>query len=470
MIEERDRLNGKVIIISISFMLALISPLIDWYFQSQTIFSTLAVFMFGLILWISNMLPAALTGIIIIVLFSVLNVLSFEEAADGLGNPVVWLVIAVLILSLAIRKYQFDLRIAYSLLILSKGNKKLILLILIMISFVLTFLVPNAVARLTILLSITEGILNGNNEERNSNFTKASMLVVTYAPYMGTVAIFTGATGSIYAIGLYSEMLHYEWSYLYWMLLMVPGSILSLFALWGLLLILYPIKNDSLKASEAYFYKKRETLGPFNRQSSKLIIIYILLILLWMTVSLHPLSIPLVSVIIMTCLFIPGIQLLDWKQTIQEIDWGIPILFAAGLTIAKAFQNSGLLEVVSSFTSNVVSDYPVPLVVCFIIVILLLIRLFFTNFNATVATLLPVILIISQNIGINPVWFGMLALSAMSMAYILPTQSIGNMIMISKQYYSPLDLLRTGIPLTLLMVFIFLSLAYLYWPMVGLHY
>ena len=204
-----------------------------------------------------------------------------------------------------------------------------------------------------------------------------------------------------------------------------------------------PIKNNSLKTSESYFHKEKENLGTLTRQSYKLIIIYILLILLWMTVSLHPLSIPLVSVIIMTFLFIPGIQLLDWKQTIQEIDWGIPILFAAGLTIAKAFQNSGLLEVVSSFTSNFVSDYPAPLVVCFIIVILLLIRLFFTNFNATVATLLPVILIISQNIGINPVWFGMLSLSAMSMAYILPTQSIGNMIMISKQYYSPLDLLRT---------------------------
>ena len=84
--EDGNKSNGKSIIIGISFVLAIISPFIDWYFQTQTIFTTLAIFMFGIILWISNMLPAALTGIIIIVLFSVLNVLSFEEAAEGLGN------------------------------------------------------------------------------------------------------------------------------------------------------------------------------------------------------------------------------------------------------------------------------------------------------------------------------------------------------------------------------------------------
>lgn len=172
----------------------------------------------------------------------------------------------------------------------------------------------------------------------------------------------------------------------------------------------------------------------------------------------------------MIILFIPGIQLLEWKQAIQTFDWGIPILFAAGLTIAKAFQKSGILELVSSFTTGIATEQPIFVVVCSIILILVLVRFFFTNFNAIVATLLPIILIISQNIGVNPIWFGMLSLSAMSIAYILPTQSIGNMIMISKQYYSPVDLLRTGVPLTILMIFIYLSLAYLYWPVVGLPY
>src|SRR5699024_9563211 len=121
--------------------------------------TTLSIFILGVTLWIVNIIPAALTGIAMITLFSVTNVLTFEEATQGLGSPVVWMVISVLILSRAIREYQFDIRIAYSLLMLSKGNKKNVLLIFTFLSFILVFLIPNAVARLIILYSIAESIL-----------------------------------------------------------------------------------------------------------------------------------------------------------------------------------------------------------------------------------------------------------------------------------------------------------------------
>src|SRR5699024_3714836 len=144
-------------------------------------------------LWMSNFVPASLTGIIVIVLFSVLDVLNFEEAAMGLGNPAIWLVISVLILSIAVEEYRFDMRIAFSLLTLAKGNKKFILLVLIFIAFILAFIIPNAFARLTILYSIAEGILKSNSEHKDSNFTKACMLTVTYAPYIVIITVFTAS-------------------------------------------------------------------------------------------------------------------------------------------------------------------------------------------------------------------------------------------------------------------------------------
>lgn len=113
------------VFVAISLLFTLFSPIFDWYNNTNSIYTTLFIFLFGIILWMSNIIPASLAGIIVIVLFSVLNVLTFEEAAIGLGNPAVWLVISVLILSLAVGKYQFDMRIAYSLLIFSKGKKSL---------------------------------------------------------------------------------------------------------------------------------------------------------------------------------------------------------------------------------------------------------------------------------------------------------------------------------------------------------
>lgn len=342
------------------------------------------------------------------------------------------------------------------------------LLILIIISFILAFIIPNAFARLTILLSIAEGILDSNNENKNSNFTKAIMLTVTYAPYIVIITVITASGGAIYAVALFSEILNYEWSYFYWMLLMVPGSILSLLSLWILLLFLYPVKNDVLKEQKEYFSLEKKKLGSISVKGYKLIALYIILILLWLTTSYHSLSIPLVSVIVMILLFIPGINLMNWKEALQTIDWGVPILFATGLTIAKAFEKSGVLKVISSFSISFASEKPVILIVLLISLFLILIRLFFTNFNAVVATFFPIILIISQNLDINQIWLGMVALSSMSMAYILPTQAIGFMVMISKKYYRTIDLFKVGIPLTLLNTSIYLILAYVYWPILGL--
>lgn len=137
-------------------------------------------------MWIINILPASLTGIIIMLLFSYLDVLTFEEAFIGLGNPIIWLIISILILSSAMQKYDFDLHIAYSLLNLTKENKKIILLTLIFFSFILIFIIPSSISRLIVLLSINTSI-NGIDDDKieDNDFFKSNMMIVTFSPYIG---------------------------------------------------------------------------------------------------------------------------------------------------------------------------------------------------------------------------------------------------------------------------------------------
>lgn len=447
--------------------LVLLSPLLDKWFETAYIITTLTTFIFCVILWITNYFPASVTGIILIILFSINGSLPFEQASSGLGDPVVWLVISVLIISIAVQQYQFDLHIAYNLLILAKGSKKLVLLILIIISFILTFIIPNAVARLTILLSITKGIIERSENIKDPNFTKACMLLVTYAPYMGTVTVFTGASGSIYAIGLFSEMLQYEWSYLYWLALMIPSSLASLAFLWFLLLYRYPLTDDNLKLDEEYFITQKKQLKKLNYQSYYLLFVVFLLILLWMTSTVHHISLSLSAMICMILLFIPRANVLNWKSTLTKIDWSVPLLFAAGLAIAKAFQNSGVLDLASDVISDYAVNHSLALFILIMVTILLIIRFFFTNFNSIVASILPIILIVAQQMNINPIWLGMFALYIMSMAYILPTQSIGNMMMAAEQYYTTLDLIKTGFILTVVMTLIIFFVTFFYWPLIG---
>src|SRR5699024_6339157 len=131
---------------------------------------------------------------------------------------------------------------------------------------------------------------------------------------------------------------------------------------------------------------------------------------------------------------------------------------------------SGVLKIISSSSISFALEKPVILIVLFISLLLILIRLLFTNFNTIVATFFPIILIISKDLDINQIWFSLVALDSMSIAYILPTQAIGFMVMTSRKYYSPIDLLKVGTPLTVFVVSIYLILAYVYWPILGMSY
>src|SRR5699024_10221740 len=151
---------------------------------------------------------------------------------------------------------------------------------------------------------------------------------------------------------------------------------------------LYPIQENQVEKIQV---QKNIKLQPFTKKSFKLIMIYVSLVIMWMTSSIHSLSIPMISVLFMVLLFLLGIEILEWKKTIKDINWGIPILFASGLSIAKAFKNSGLLDIVSSLISNFSKNNNTFLVTIFIVTFLILVRLLFSNFNISVATFLPVI-------------------------------------------------------------------------------
>src|SRR5699024_8298463 len=111
------------------------------------------------------------------------------------------------------------------------------------------------------------------------------------------------------------------------------------------------------------------------------------------------------------------------------------------------------------------SGYLFPIM---LVLLLVFLRLLFTNYTAMVAALMPVLLSFSIGSTYNPVWLGMLFLVASSTSFLLPSQSAGNMVTFSTDYYSSKDLFILGFFITLIMIIVTLMIAFLYWPVVGI--
>jgi solute carrier family 13 (sodium-dependent dicarboxylate transporter), member 2/3/5 len=463
-------LKTKIGIISIAFLFLLFSTYLPVPKNTpDSIWVTFSIFILGILLWFTNIIPPAVTGMAIIFLLSIFNILSFEQATIGLGEEIIWLIIAVLIMGVAVEKTGLEKKLSYKILSLSKGSVKLTILSLIVVAFILTFIMPNAVGRLTVLVTISSGIIQLMKEQGGENISKSIMLTVTNAPYITNICLMTGASGSIYAVGLFESVLGYQWSYLHWMIIMTPISMVVLLSLWGFIIWLFPSDVKVIKGGQSYFENELKKLGTLSQPEKKLILLYIFLILLWITTKLHGIPIAMSAVFVCILLFIPGMKIVNWKEAVKGVNWDVPFIFAAGFALAHAFEESGIVTWLSSVALKYLSNLSIFTLAISIMVLLILIRLSFTNFNSMVASLMPVVLTFSLGTPYNPVWIGMISLIASSTAFLIPTQSIGAMMTYSLGHYNTNDMLKIGSLLTIMMLILTLVMSLYIWPLIGLN-
>ncbi|MFC4736876.1 SLC13 family permease [Bacillus daqingensis] len=456
----------------VSICLALTSIAIVYFIETTYMtynmlpLTTSAIFLFGLSFWLLNYMPAPITGIFIMILFALFGVLSFEEVVAGLGHPVIWLVISVLFLGAAVEHVSLDKRLAFYILSKFGRTESKTLSTFIGIGFLFTFLIPNAMARLSLLMPIATGIIK-EKQHSDANFNKSIILIVTLVPYITTVTVITGASGSIYAAGLFETTLDYSWSYLFWLILIGPISIATLVFMGVLIRFLFPVYHDTSFTRESFTHKL-EAIGPVTAAEKKLLGIYALLILGWITNQWHPLSISMLSVIALVVLFLPGMNIVKWSQTSKDINWGVPILFAAGLAIAAALEAGGVIDVLDQFVLIHLETITPIALAAIIMVLIVVIRIGFTNFNSMVASTMPIILVLGIASDANPIWLGMLYLIASSTSFLIPTQSIGSITTYALGYYSTRDYARIGGGITIFIIVVSLAAAIWYWPLAGL--
>lgn len=461
--------HSEKIIVLMSSMLLIMSPALPVpETMGEKGWITIAIVLFGIALWFTKVIPPAITSMVVVVLFPLFNILTFPESASSLGRDIIWLIIAMLAMGVAVEKTGLSKRIVYRLFSLAKGDMRHITLTLIMVAVILTFFIPNAIGRVTVLIPIALGIIKALEDQGGPNIAKSCMLIITYTPLICTVSLITGATGSIYAASLFESMLGFKWTYLYWMLVMFPTTMLILMMLWLILIWKFPVDKSNLEGSQVYFKQENDKLGPFSNAEKKLLLLYLFLILLWVTQGLHHIPISMAAVITVILLFLPGMNLVEWKSTMKEIDWGVPLLFAAGLTMATAFQEGGVVSWVTSIATTYLSDMSALLLAVSLMLSFVLIRVGFTNLSTTVASLMPVALTFAVGTPFNPVWVGMICVIASSLGFLFPSQSIGTMVTYSLGYFTSQDLFKVGTLLTFGAVLVTLLAAFYYWPLVGL--
>ncbi|MGB5274787.1 MAG: DASS family sodium-coupled anion symporter [Flavobacteriaceae bacterium] len=427
--------------------------------------TVIAVALWMIIWWISEAVSISVTALLPLFLFPLLKVMPIEDVGANYGSPIVFLFFGGFVLALALEKVNLHKRIALNIIKLTGTTPNKVILGFMIATASLSMWISNtatAVVMLPIAMSVIGLLVNDEDgfTKSDQNFSLSVMLGIAFAANAGGIATVIGTPPNSVMIGLLENQYNIEISFLKWMVIGLPFSIV-LVAISYLVLVklMYPSRQLKFTASKEVIHDELQKLGPMSGKEKMVMAIFGVTVFLWIfrTVinDIFPglkLNDTMISMMAAVAMFaVPynlkkGDFLIEWKDT-QKLAWGILILFGGGLALAEAMQVSGIVDLVANAIAS--SEISILLTASLLIVLMLFMTELMSNV-ALVAVLAPVVAGIALGLGLPIVYLLIPVTMASSCAFMLPMATPPNAIVFASGYIKVHEMARVGIILNLI--------------------
>ncbi len=410
--------------------------------------------------WMLEAIPIPATSLIPLALFPLLGLLTPAQVASSYGHPLILLLLGGAMLSKAMEKSGAHVRIALTMVRLFGGSSERRLVLGFMAaSAVLSMWISNTATTL-MLLPVAMAILE---KTQNRPLVVAILLGIAYAASIGGLGTPIGTPTNVVMMGIYQSTTGNEVSFLGWMALTIP-----------IVVVLIPVTaiwlSRHLNGKNQLILPK---LGCWRLPEKRVLTVFAITALAWITLK-HPYggwgqwlphaSYGSVALMAVLALFMisdgEDSKLLNWQYA-NTIHWGVLILFASGIAIAKAFTSVGL----SAAIGNAMSDLT-TLPIFLLLLTLVLCITFLTEITSNTATatlLMPILATAAISNEMNPTVLMLPAAMATSCAFMLPVATPPNAIVFGTDRIQISDMIRQGLVINLIAAISIASICYLFY-------
>lgn len=424
----------------------------------------IAVFGLSLVLWVTHLLPLAITGLLAIVLIALMGVMTSKEVYALFGNEAVFFILGALILASGILKTGLSSRLALIILNLFGSSSRSLVAGIFLTSAFLSFWMPeHAVAAMMfpIVLEIARGL---NLKPLESNYGKALFISLAWGAIIGGVATFLGGARNPLAIAILNETTGRTIGFFEWMLAVVPIVLVLLAVAYTLISISFRGGSEEIGRAKKLIIEKKIKLGRVTYEEYMVGIIMIVTIFSWMFFS-NSIGIANIAILSVVALFV--FKLVSWKDVELYVNWGIILMYGGAICLGAAITKSGAALWAGDFLIGSWVSTPFTMIVVFALLAILLTEC--VSNTAIVAILLPLGISLSKSFGIDPKIMTYAVAVPAGFAFILPMGTPPTAIALSSGYLKLRDLIVHGLILKLAVVVIFLLMAKYYWPIIGIH-
>ncbi len=421
---------------------------------------TAAITLTTAIWWVFESLPIPAASLLPFAALPAVGVLTHQQAAAALGNPVILLLMGGFMLSKAVEGSGLHERFALAMIRALGGNGgRGLVFAFVATAALISMWISNAATAL-MLMPIAMALIARSEDPR---LAAPLVLAVAYGATVGGIGTLIGTPPNLIFAAAYEQTTGEPFGFLRWMAIGVPIVIIAApaVALW--------LGRDLGDAEPMAI----ETSGRWRQPEVRVLIVFGLTVLGWITrtapfggwsaaLGIEGVDDSTVALVGVLAMFVvrngAGGPLLTWERA-AEIPWGMLLLFAGGICLATGFAASGLDELIASGVTGLATLPVALLMLCICLVVVFLTEI---TSNTAVATLLmPVMAAVAAGTGTAPELLMIPTAIAASCGFMLPVGTAPNAIAYATGQVSIARMVREGFVLNLALTAIVTVICYL---------
>ena len=306
---------------------------------SQKADAVIAVALWMVIWWITETVSIAVTALLPLILFPLLKIMPIADVGANYGSPIIFLFFGGFVLALALEKVNLHKRIALNIIRLTGTTPNKVVLGFMIATALMSMWISNTastVVMLPIAMSVIRLLIDDEDgfTKNDQNFALSVMLGIAFSANAGGIATVIGTPPNSVLIGLLENEYNIEISFLKWMVIGLPFSIIMVTICYLVLIkLMFPNKNLQFSASSDVINSELKKLGDLSGKEKRVLYIFGITVFLWIFRTLINSLIPglalsdtVISMMAAVSLFaIPfslkkGDYIIKWNDT-EKLAW-----------------------------------------------------------------------------------------------------------------------------------------------------
>jgi sodium-dependent dicarboxylate transporter 2/3/5 len=438
--------------------------------------------------WLTEAVHLAVTSLIPFLMIPVLGIVGPKDTAFQYMDPIIFLFIGGFLISFSIQRWDLHRRIALGILKRVGTRNHHILFGVMLASYLLSMWISNT-ATVMMLISAVMAITfiiesNGTDTRSSRNTSKALLIGLAYSASIGGMTTLVGTPPNMIFLRAYSESFPggEPMSFAGWFAFALPVTLVLFFCCFFVLRFIFLRKSKDTGLRSDHFKEMYRDLGRKTWEQKVVSLVFVITALLWFTrtdLEFGSFILPgwdrlfgypgyvsdsTVAVFMAILLFVipsrneKGSYLLSWKEA-KELPFDIILLFGSGFALAKGFDESGLSNWLAAKLALFKGSDIV--LVGFVLAVLVCVISEFASNVASIQLMIPVLVVLQQELQVDPLILMIPATLAASTGFMLPVATAPNTIVFGSGKLTVNDMAKAGFLMDLAGILVITLLVYL---------